>query len=323
MCESGLGQQFATTLKLRVMKRFAPYCVCAGVVVVLVTYFILMQPEPPPPDTHSQPVFSLEWAGAKGEESHPGLPTLYIITPTYKRPEQIPELTRLSQTLMHVPKLHWLVADDATQLNQDVVDYLKHTGLPFTYMLTPMPERFKRQWFGMLPKGVANRNGAIAWLRKHASGGVLYMADDDNTYDLRIFKEMRHTRKVSMFPVGLVTKTGLSSPVLQNGRWVDWFDGWIVDRTFPVDMAGFAVSVPFLLSVPDAGMPYIPGYEETGFLNSLHVTVNDIEFLASNCTKIYVWHTRTEKNHPSTRDILDKKYDGTNLRQLQKGMIIK
>lgn len=65
------------------------------------------------------------------------------------------------------------------------------SSLFFTPSLAaPMPERFKKQWFGLLPKGVSNRNGAIAWLRQHAREGVLYMADDDNTYDLRIFKEV-------------------------------------------------------------------------------------------------------------------------------------
>lgn len=53
------------------------------------------------------------------------------------------------------------------------------------------------------------------------------------------------------------------------------------------------LSIPYVFlnttyssQVPDAGMPYIPGHEETGFLQSLRVSVNDIEFLASNCTKV-------------------------------------
>lgn len=61
---------------------------------------------------------------------------------------------------------------------------------PAPSFAAPMPERFKRQWFGLIPKGVANRNGALGWLRQHATEGVLYMADDDNTYDLRIFEEV-------------------------------------------------------------------------------------------------------------------------------------
>lgn len=61
---------------------------------------------------------------------------------------------------------------------------------------------------------------------------------------------MRFTKKVSMWPVGLVTKVGLSSPVVNSqGVVVDFFDGWIANRKFPVDMAGFAVSVQLILEV--------------------------------------------------------------------------
>lgn len=60
---------------------------------------------------------------------------------------------------------------------------------------------------------------------------------------------MRYTKKVSMWPVGLCTKTGLSSPILKNGVFAGFFDGWMAGRKFPVDMAGFAVSVNFLLKV--------------------------------------------------------------------------
>lgn len=53
-----------------------------------------------------------------------------------------------------------------------------------------------------------------------------------------------------MWPVGLVTKVGLSSPVVNDrGVVVDFFDGWMANRKFPVDMAGFAVSVQLILDV--------------------------------------------------------------------------
>ena len=62
--------------------------------------------------------------------------------------------------------------------------------------------------------------------------------------------QMRYTKKVSMWPVGLVTKVGLSSPVVNNkGVVIDFFDGWMANRKFPVDMAGFAVSVQLVLKV--------------------------------------------------------------------------
>ena len=45
-----------------------------------------------------------------------------------------------------------------------------------------------------LPKGVSNRNKALHWIFRHAvDKAVVYFADDDNTYDLRLFHEVsRH-----------------------------------------------------------------------------------------------------------------------------------
>ena len=52
-----------------------------------------------------------------------------------------------------------------------------------------------------------------------------------------------------MWPVGLCTNFGLSSPIVANGSFVGFYDGWIAGRKFAVDMAGFAVNVEFLLQV--------------------------------------------------------------------------
>ena len=93
-----------------------------------------------------------------------------------------------------------------------------------------------------------------------------------------------------MWPVGLITKFGVSSPIVVNGKITGFYDGWIGGRTYPVDMAGFAVNVKFLLSRPKAAMPFKPGYEEDGFLKSLApLKLNEIEVLASNCTEVNWW----------------------------------
>lgn len=64
--------------------------------------------------------------------------TIYFVTPTYRRSEQIPELIRLGQTLMHVPNLHWIVADDCRTCNSVLENFLKKFGeyssiSPFCY----------------------------------------------------------------------------------------------------------------------------------------------------------------------------------------------
>lgn len=52
------------------------------------------------------------YIGDKPRSAYAQLPVIYFVTPTYPRREQIPELTRLAYTLLHVPRLHWLVAND-------------------------------------------------------------------------------------------------------------------------------------------------------------------------------------------------------------------
>jgi beta-1,3-glucuronyltransferase len=43
-------------------------------------------------------------------------------------------------------------------------------------------------------RGVSNRNRALQWIRENYvdPNGVIYFADDDNSYDLRIFEEVSY-----------------------------------------------------------------------------------------------------------------------------------
>lgn len=55
--------------------------------------------------------------------------------------------------------------------------------------LAPMPEQYKKKK-GAKPRGVSNRNRGLQWLRANATNGVFYFADDDNTYDIKLFDEV-------------------------------------------------------------------------------------------------------------------------------------
>ncbi|XP_017075576.2 LOW QUALITY PROTEIN: galactosylgalactosylxylosylprotein 3-beta-glucuronosyltransferase S [Drosophila eugracilis] len=221
------------------------------------------------------------------------LPIIYFVTPTYPRREQIPELTRLAHTLLHVPRLHWLVADDQEKCNDFLDTLLNRFGIPFTHMVSPMPIKFRNE--KPAPRGVANRRAALQWLRQHnLTNGVLYFGDDDNTYDLRLFSEIRKTQRVSMFPVGLIADYGVSGPVVRRGKVVGFLDSWVAGRRWPVDMAGFAVNLEYMAQYPYVNMPYKPGYEEDLFLRSIDLQMNLIEPRGNNCTEILVWHTQTK-----------------------------
>jgi beta-1,3-glucuronyltransferase len=161
------------------------------------------------------------------------------------RREQIAELTRLGQTLMHVQNLFWIVADDSEACNSRLDKLLDNfgknestlmfnaaviytpsslhislalsTGIPYVLLSSPMPSIYRSQ--KTIPRGVSNRRAALAWIKNNnIKEGVLYFGDDDNTFDLRLFAEIRYTQRVSMFPVGLIGDYSISSPIVENVR---------------------------------------------------------------------------------------------------------
>ena len=225
--------------------------------------------------------------------------TIYFITPTYPRREQVAELTRLSQTLILAGNIHWIIAEDALSCSPMVSSILARSGLPYTHLVSPIPKMYRKAKLRDTPRGVSSRRAGLAWVMDNVEAGIIYFGDDDNTYDMRLFQQITLTRTVSMFPVGFVASQGVSSPIVQKGRVVGFSDAWFAQRKFPVDMAGFAINLQFLRKKnPRAAtaMPYKAGYEEDLFLQSLNLTLGDIEPLASDCTEILVWHTKTVKD---------------------------
>ncbi|KAM5137943.1 galactosylgalactosylxylosylprotein 3-beta-glucuronosyltransferase 3 [Mantella aurantiaca] len=251
--------------------------------------------------------------------SKENLPIIYVVTPTYGRAQQRAELIRLSQTLLLVPALHWILVEDSAERTAAVADLLAQSDLPYTHLNVQTPPAMKLKdsdpnW--LKPRGVEQRNEALRWLHEHRSPrdhGVVYFADDDNTYSLKIFQEMRHTQKVSVWPVGLVGGLKYEAPLVDNGKVVGFHTAWKTHRPFPIDMAGFAVSLSLLLTHPKA--QFDPdaerGFLESSLLGQL-VTMRELEPRADNCTKVWVWHTRTEKPKLKQEDLLEKQGRGSN-----------
>ncbi|XP_046687117.1 LOW QUALITY PROTEIN: galactosylgalactosylxylosylprotein 3-beta-glucuronosyltransferase I-like [Homalodisca vitripennis] len=234
------------------------------------------------------------------------LPVIYAITtPTFaRRPVQKAELTRLSHTLMLVQNLHWIVVEDSDHKTALVTNLLTDSRLNFTHLNEPTPAEWKHKpkepnW--VKPRGVLQRNRALAWLRDNLNPdtdrGVVYFVDDDNSYSLQIFSEMRFTKEVSVWPVGLVGGLLVEKPVVNEttGRVVGWNSQWRPERPFPIDMAGFAINLQHLLRHPQVKfqLQVKGGWQESELLTHL-TTKERLEPLADGCTKVYVWHTRTE-----------------------------
>ena len=46
-----------------------------------------------------------------------------------------------------------------------------------------------------------------------------------------------------MFPVGFLSGSPVSTPIVKNGSYAGFYVGWDGNRKFPLDMAAFAFSV--------------------------------------------------------------------------------
>uniref|UniRef100_A0A914DSJ0 Galactosylgalactosylxylosylprotein 3-beta-glucuronosyltransferase n=1 Tax=Acrobeloides nanus TaxID=290746 RepID=A0A914DSJ0_9BILA len=137
------------------------------------------------------------------------LPTIFFVTPTGPRLEQKADLIRLAQTLSHIPNLYWIVVEDADEPSTWIKGILERSKLSYIHLaiLTPLKMKLKDtdpNW--KLPRGVVQRNTALRWIRTNFGSlkkGVIYFGDDDNTYDWRLFEEIRNINKAGVWPVGL------------------------------------------------------------------------------------------------------------------------
>lgn len=122
--------------------------------------------------------------------------------------------------LQNVENILWIVAEDAHEPTKEVQEFLSCLNIQYKYLLgkhgtrafnflliginflttclAPMPQKYRDLPKGFWPKGVSNRNAALKWIYQHVmsegggNSGALYFADDDNTYDIRLFEEVRN-----------------------------------------------------------------------------------------------------------------------------------
>ncbi|XP_053680520.1 galactosylgalactosylxylosylprotein 3-beta-glucuronosyltransferase I [Anopheles nili] len=258
------------------------------------------------------------WAADQGRDAflpNQKGPTIFAVTPTYARPVQKAELTRLSHVIRLVPNIFWVIVEDAAQSSVLVTNLLKRSGLQgrSVQLFAKTPTNFKLQgkdpnW--LKPRGVEQRNTALKWIRERlkrvhsaneeapSSQSVVYFMDDDNTYSVELFEEISkiERNKVGVWPVGLVGGLMVEKPVLNRDGLVMGFNSaWKPERPFPLDMAGFAISSDLLLDNPQAQFSYEVerGYQESEILRHLTIAL-DMQPLANQCKDVLVWHTRTE-----------------------------
>ena len=99
-----------------------------------------------------------------------------------------------------MPKLVWIVIEDSKERTKLVSDVLHRCVVESVHLNFATSEKYQsslpwplyRMW-GTI-RGVEQRNAGLRWLRenrnKRNSSGVVYFADDDNKFDLRVFPEV-------------------------------------------------------------------------------------------------------------------------------------
>ena len=131
-------------------------------------------------------------------ENYFELPTIYVITPSNnRRVTQLADLTRLRNTLWLIPKIVWILIEDSPVKSVKVSDFLKNSNISYVHLNQQTPDDLlvksnEKVW--TKPRGVLQRNKALEWLRDNIDSinrnGVVYFADDDNTYDIKLFEEV-------------------------------------------------------------------------------------------------------------------------------------
>ncbi len=175
-------------------------------------------------------------------ETYHELPVIYLVTPTHYRETQLADLTAVINTLWLVPKIFWIIIEDAPTKSYRIGKLLNNSKIEHVHLNVNTPDDMRikpgeKPW--AKPRGVLQRNEGLKWLRDNANEvkrGVLYFLDDDNTYDIRLFEEvanffnvffilnifsfnkMRYTKKVSVWPVAFVGELMYEKPIWKNGK---------------------------------------------------------------------------------------------------------
>ncbi|KAK6736657.1 hypothetical protein RB195_019388 [Necator americanus] len=157
-------------------------------------------------------------------------------------------------------------------------------------------------------RGWTHRNLALQYVRENYDrnfDAVLYFADDDNSYDVRLFNNyIRNVSRIGVWAVGLVGGAWVEAPhVSAKGKVIAWDVMFAPNRPFATDMAGFAINTKELFRARNAtfnahcAKNYKQG-PESCFLSQFGFTKQHLEpFGYKEYPKeILVWHTKTSKS---------------------------
>ncbi|MBF0122114.1 MAG: hypothetical protein HQL21_01740 [Candidatus Omnitrophica bacterium] len=203
---------------------------------------------------------------------------LLIITCTVRRPYRKQFIRECVRTFVKVSNMLWIVVEDGHDIDPDVERLLVESGIPYKYF-----HIYSRNF------GNSQKNLGLTYIRDNHLKGIVYIADDDNRYDVRLFEEIRRTKKISIFPVGNRGPTGIERPIVRDGKIVGWDANWSF-RKFPVDQAGYAVNADVLDALKNPLWAPSQASGETDFIEKVIQSSDEFEILCDECHTCYVWH---------------------------------
>ena len=113
---------------------------------------------------------------------------LIIVTATSVRPHQAYYLNRLAHVLKNVPPpLLWIVAEWPYQ-SCETAEILRPSGVMYRHLIC------NRNTTNIRKIIVCQKNNAIFHIKKHRLDGIVHFADEERTYSVDLFEEMRKIR---------------------------------------------------------------------------------------------------------------------------------
>eukprot|EP00045_Choanoeca_perplexa_P010305 m.103687 g.103687 ORF g.103687 m.103687 type:complete len:303 (-) comp15229_c0_seq2:1479-2387(-) len=239
-------------------------------------------------------------------------PAIFVITPTYFRKSQLVDLHRMSHSLYIASLKHnllWILVEDSDQPTEQVTQFLKRSRTNHVHLAV------REHRTGNVFKASTQRNLGIEYIRRlipHQDSKA-YFADDDNAYATDLFDEVAKVHRVGVWPVAYSGARRVEYPQLGADGKVSGFFAYAPSfrKPFPLDMAGFAVSVRYFFRDEPVKFEELAPTStgENRFLKATGIQLSELEPLANQCRRVLVWHVKTYTRSEAQYDSATKMFD--------------